>query len=137
MTQRLSFDFSADRPIQSRNADLLDRRGFAEHVAAAVRGWVGHDSLVLALHGQWGSGKSSLKCMVVDSLRSDKATSPYIVEFNPWQWAGQEQLAGIFSRNWQGARSKGRERAGKGKRQTLAQVRRTVGIRRRGIRRNA
>jgi Cdc6-like AAA superfamily ATPase len=91
-------DFSADRPIQSRDADLLDRREFAEHVAAAVRGWAGHDSLVLALYGQWGSGKSSLKYMVVDSLKSEKATSPFVVEFNPWQWAGQEQLAQAFFR---------------------------------------
>ena len=99
MAQRSSpIDFSADRPIQSRDADLLDRRGFAEHIAAAVRGWAGHDSLVLALYGQWGSGKSSLKYMVVESLRSDKAKSPYIVEFSPWQWAGQEQLAQAFFR---------------------------------------
>jgi len=98
MAQVPTLDFSPDRPIRSRDADLLDRKGFAEHIAAAVRGWAGHDSLVLALYGQWGSGKSSLKCMVVDSLRSDKATSPYIVEFNPWQWAGQEQLGHAFFR---------------------------------------
>jgi predicted KAP-like P-loop ATPase len=98
MAQVPTFDFSSDRPIQSRDADLLDRRVFAEHVAAAVRSWAGHDSLVLALYGQWGSGKSSVKYMVVDSLRSDKATTPYIVEFNPWQWAGQEQLSEAFFR---------------------------------------
>jgi hypothetical protein len=45
-----AFDFSADRPIQTREAFLLDRRVFAEHVAAAVRGWAGHDSIVLALY---------------------------------------------------------------------------------------
>lgn len=53
---------------------------------------------MLALYGQWGSGKSSLKFMVLDSLRSERATVPYVVEFNPWQWAGQEQLAQAFFR---------------------------------------
>jgi hypothetical protein len=65
LAQRSSpIDFSADRPIQSRDADLLDRRGFAKYVAAALRGWTGRDSLVLALYGE---GREQRDGLVDDS----------------------------------------------------------------------
>jgi predicted KAP-like P-loop ATPase len=83
-------DFSPERPITSRSADLLDRTPFAEQIAAAIRGWTGQDSLVLGLYGEWGTGKTSLKNMIIESLRADVETAPYIVEFNPWQWVGQD-----------------------------------------------
>jgi len=88
--------FSADRPITSRVADQLGRSGFAESLASAIRGWKGNDSLVIALYGSWGSGKSSVKNLTLESLRESKGDCPQIVEFNPWQWAGQAQLAEAF-----------------------------------------
>jgi len=96
MPETPPLDFSPERPIASREADLLDRTVFAEQIAAAVKGWTGRDSLVIALYGAWGTGKSSLKNLILESLRREPRTSPYIVEFNPWQWAGQEQLAQAF-----------------------------------------
>jgi len=95
---RVGFDLSPERPIVSREADVLGRVPFAEYIAAAIRGWTGNDSLVLALCGEWGTGKSSLKNLVVEALRSNPKESPYIVEFNPWQWAGQEQVSQAFFR---------------------------------------
>jgi len=88
--------FSADRPIGSREEDLLGRAPFADALASAIKGWKGNESLVIALYGPWGSGKSSVKNMVLQSLRSIEADSPLIVEFSPWQWSGQNQLAGAF-----------------------------------------
>jgi predicted KAP-like P-loop ATPase len=86
---------SADRPIQSRNEDALGRRGFSDALAGAIRGWTGKESLVIALYGSWGSGKSSLKNMVAESLG---ATSLPIqtVDFNPWQMANRPQLSAAF-----------------------------------------
>jgi predicted KAP-like P-loop ATPase len=88
--------FSADRPIGTRAEDLLGRAGFADSLASAIKGWKGNESLVIALYDQWGSGKSSVKNMVLQSLRSVEANSPLIVEFNPWQWSRQNQLAEAF-----------------------------------------
>ncbi|NOT57438.1 MAG: AAA family ATPase, partial [Deltaproteobacteria bacterium] len=59
-------------------------------------GWTGNDSLVIALYGSWGSGKSSVKNMILEALREQEQGCPLIVEFNPWQWAGQAQLAEAF-----------------------------------------
>ena len=88
--------FSADRPITSRKEDLLGRSDFTESLASAIKGWTGNDSLVIALYGPWGSGKSSIKNMVLESLHTSKDDCPVIIEFNPWQWGGQEQLAEAF-----------------------------------------
>lgn len=88
--------FSADRPITSCSEDLLGRSGFAKSIAVAIKGWTGKESLVIALYGSWGSGKTSIKNMAIETLLSSEANCPLIVEFNPWQWAGQEQLADAF-----------------------------------------
>jgi predicted KAP-like P-loop ATPase len=88
--------FSADRPIASRRQDLLGRAGFAESLALAIQGWIGNDSLVIALYGSWGSGKTSIKNMVLELLRESTKACPLIIEFNPWQWHGPEQLTGAF-----------------------------------------
>lgn len=98
MSDRTSAQFSSERPIVSRSEDLLNRVEFAEQIARAIRQWTGRDSLVIALYGDWGAGKSSLKNLIVECLRSDPPRCPCVVEFNPWQWAGQSQLAEAFFR---------------------------------------
>src|SRR5467141_677525 len=87
--------FSADRPIASRSEDRLGRRGFSEAIAGAIDGWRGKDSLVIALYGHWGTGKSSVKNMVVDALKA-VGKQKSIVEFNPWEFANRDGLADSF-----------------------------------------
>jgi len=85
--------FSSDRPITSRDQDELGRRTFSEEISRAVRGWKGQVSF--ALYGPWGTGKSSIKNMVIDALRvtPDAAT---VIDFNPWQVSHREQLSQAF-----------------------------------------
>jgi len=87
-----SHPFSADRPIGSKDEDLLGRAPFAENLAKAIEGWRGKDSLVIALYGPWGVGKTSLKNLVVEELNGKVA----VVEFNPWQWSAQDRIAQAF-----------------------------------------
>lgn len=91
-----SHPFSSDRPISSRKDDLLDRSHFAESIAEAIMGWQGNDSLVVSLYGSWGSGKSSIKNMVLETLCERKETYPGIVEFNAWQYVNEQQLSESF-----------------------------------------
>jgi hypothetical protein len=90
--------FSSDRPIESKAGDLLGRTSFAESLADIVEGWLGNDSLVMALWGFWGIGKSSIKNMVVEHLRRNTAYAATIVQFTPWQWAAQDQISEAFFR---------------------------------------
>src|SRR3990167_2452709 len=89
--------FSADRPITSRKEDLLGRSDFTESLASAIKGWTGNDSLVIGLYGPWGSGKSSIKNMVLEVLNeAAKSSKPDVMEFSPWQFSGQDQLLEAF-----------------------------------------
>jgi predicted KAP-like P-loop ATPase len=88
--------FSADRPIRSKSEDLLGRAPFAQSLAEIVEGWTGNASLVMALYGPWGVGKSSIKNMLLEHLGRGEKDAPKVVEFNPWQWAAQDKLAEAF-----------------------------------------
>lgn len=88
--------FSTDRPRRSLDEDELGRKDFARSIAQAIRTWQGDEGLVMALYGQWGDGKSSVKGMVLDALRANDNECPIIVDFNPWEWSGQNQLSQVF-----------------------------------------
>lgn len=88
--------FYHDLPVLSAAQDTLGRKKFARELAVRLQAWHGQESLVLALHGAWGSGKSSVKNMALEYLRSDETSCPHIIEFNPWQISGQDQLTKAF-----------------------------------------
>ncbi|MEQ1844044.1 MAG: P-loop NTPase fold protein [Nitrospira sp.] len=90
-------NFSADRPIEHLKDDRLRRTSFVNSIAAAIKGWKGNESLVIGISGSWGSGKSSTKNMIKEVLSSSEARTQ-VIEFNPWQWAGQDQLGQAFFR---------------------------------------
>lgn len=87
--------FSADRPIENWRQDRLGRKDFAFALADALSGWDGNDALVAALYGTWGSGKSSIKNMALGRL-VDREWSGTVIQFAPWQFAGQNQLFDAF-----------------------------------------
>jgi predicted KAP-like P-loop ATPase len=88
---------SADEPIDSADQDRLSRKSFAVELATAIAAWSGRQSLTIAVTGRWGSGKSSIKNMVVQALK-ERAPKVEIIEFNPWRWVSQDQLAEAFFR---------------------------------------
>ncbi|MFY4728550.1 KAP family P-loop NTPase fold protein [Nitrospira sp. BLG_2] len=90
-------NISPDRPIESLKGDRFGREAFVESIASAIRGWQGNESLIVSISGPWGSGKTSTKNMLKDSLGLSMPNN-HFVEFNPWQWAGQNQLAEAFFR---------------------------------------
>ena len=74
---------SADRPIERKSEDRLSRSTFAEGLRSAVIGWKGNDSRVIALFGPWGTGKTSVKNLMLEGVTADQML---VVEFNPWFW---------------------------------------------------
>jgi hypothetical protein len=84
-----------DREINSLNQDKLGRADYARSLADAIIRWKEPDSLVLGICGDWGSGKTSLKNMVVDAF-VEKNFEYYRVDFNPWEWSSQEQVSQAF-----------------------------------------
>jgi predicted KAP-like P-loop ATPase len=90
--------YSSDRPIRSKKDDVLKRAKFAERLADDLKSWDGNDSLVVALYGAWGSGKSSVKNMVPEAVRRKRAATIPIMEFNPWQLSGTGDIPATFFR---------------------------------------
>jgi len=88
--------FSADRAIDQIPQDRLGRSSFAEKLADAVSNWKQSDSLVLAIYGEWGIGKTSLKNLF--KCHCKNKGDPYIAEFNPWQWSAQDKIFEAFFR---------------------------------------
>ena len=87
--------YSSDKPITQLPEDQLGRTGFAKRLAEDIGAWKGSDSLVIALYGDWGSGKTSLKNLTLASLAKRRKKIP-TVEFSPWQLSGTGSIATAF-----------------------------------------
>src|SRR5438034_6470457 len=95
-TKRSKQSYSADRPIRSKKDDILGRAKFAERLADDIHSWEGDDSLVIALYGAWGSGKTSVKNMLLEANRKKGRTPLPVVDFNPWQLSGTGNIPATF-----------------------------------------
>lgn len=97
---------SADRPCTDPKDDLFGHAPFARHLAKSIRCHRGGDGLVIALHGPWGSGKTTILnyvCHYLEAEKSEDADPPVVVHFNPWWFSGREDLAQTFLQQLQAA----------------------------------
>lgn len=97
---------SADRPCTDPKDDLFGHAPFARHLAKSIRCHRGGDGLVIALHGPWGSGKTTILnyvCHYLEAEKTEDADPPVVVHFNPWWFSGREDLAQTFLRQLQAA----------------------------------
>ena len=96
--KNLKISYSADRPIQSKKEDILSRAKFATSLADDIHLWEGGDSLVIALYGAWGSGKTSIKNMLLEAnCRKGRKPLP-VIDFNPWRLSGTGSIPASFFR---------------------------------------
>ncbi|WP_375781064.1 P-loop NTPase fold protein [Bradyrhizobium sp. ma5] len=90
--------FASDLPIQRSSEDLLNRGAFARGLATVISHHRGIDSLVIVLRGDWGSGKTSIKNLVIEAPTPEDAPKMKVVTFNPWQWGTDEAINRAFFR---------------------------------------
>src|SRR5438034_3742942 len=88
--------YSSDKPIHTSREDLLSRGSFAKQIARDIHSWKGRDSLVVGLYGGWGSGKTSLKNLILNHLRKGQWKTP-VVDFNAWQFSGKNITSALFA----------------------------------------
>ena len=92
--------FRSDLPIQSSKEDLLSRAAFSRSLADAILAYTNKESIVTALYGAWGTGKSSVVNLVLERIdESAIDTRPLLVKFNPWNYSDQNQLVEQFFRS--------------------------------------
>ena len=72
--------FRSDEPITSKNEDILGRTRFSDELGRALSTWKEEKSLVVALYGRWGSGKSSILNLVKEHIKeSQEKKNPTMV----------------------------------------------------------
>ncbi len=94
--------YSADRPINNSEQDLLGRSSFSKQLAKGILEYHGSDGLVIGLFGKWGTGKTSILNMAIDELErmgSNRDNKPLVTRFSPWNYSDKNDLIGIFFRN--------------------------------------
>lgn len=93
--------FIPDTAISSAKEDRLGRTEFGHRLGNRIRDWNREESIVIALYGSWGSGKTSLVNMAAEHIQEstkdwEKDKRPIIVRFNPWNFAEQSDLLQSF-----------------------------------------
>jgi predicted KAP-like P-loop ATPase len=96
--------FRPDLPIKFSAEDRLSRASFATSLADALLAYSHKESVVAALYGEWGSGKSSVINLVLERVNArgqelPTEERPIVVRFNPWNYSDQNQLVGQFFRS--------------------------------------
>ena len=84
-----------DQAISLPDEDKLGRYPFAQKLARDLSRWKGKQSIVVGLNGKWGSGKSSVKNLILHALEKDGSPLEYI-QFNPWLTSGEEAITKSF-----------------------------------------
>src|SRR5436190_1219808 len=87
----------ADRPIRTSTEDRLGRTSFAKYLARCLLEQTTIESFVIGLYGSWGVGKTSIINLVLEELKFASSNmfddeKPVILNFNPWNYLGQNQL---------------------------------------------
>ncbi len=88
-------NYSTDRAIRYIEEDRLGRASFSKQVGKAIYEYKGKDSLVIGLFGKWGTGKTSVANMAlqtVEELSKNDEKPPVIIRFAPWNYSDKDNL---------------------------------------------
>ncbi len=93
--------FKPDKPIETTDDDCLERSVFSRNFGKAILSYNKEDSIVTAIYGDWGSGKSSVINMTLEYIEKKSKNKnidkkPIVVKFNPWNYSDQSHLIAIF-----------------------------------------
>ncbi len=90
------FNYQFEKPINCLSEDKLNRKNFAISLAEGIKIWKHSESYIISLYGEWGSGKTSIKNMMIAHIEKKLKGEILYTNFNPWQWSGQNVVAQEF-----------------------------------------
>jgi KAP family P-loop domain len=85
---------AGDRPIESPDQDAIGRVGFARQIQLEIESARRDEGLVVAVTGEWGSGKTSVINLALRPL--EQHVGYRVIHFNPWLFSGTPQLVEHF-----------------------------------------
>lgn len=86
--------FYSEKPIISKNEDLLEREKVANDLAKEIESYDKKDSLTIGIVSKWGSGKTSFINMVLENFKENN--NYIVIKFNPWNISSRKQLISDF-----------------------------------------
>lgn len=90
---------TTDKPKENPQDDELDRANFSKQLAQIIQKSNPNNGFVIALYGEWGSGKSTIINFTKHYIEQDNKNAnnkTTIIEFTPWWFSGQENLTQEF-----------------------------------------
>ncbi|HUT60681.1 MAG TPA: P-loop NTPase fold protein [Phycisphaerae bacterium] len=82
--------YISDAPVLARDQDRFDRWRFAERIADTIASREDASSIVIAVYGAWGTGKTTVLNFIDHCLQ--QCPGVLAVRFNPWTFGDQRQL---------------------------------------------
>jgi predicted KAP-like P-loop ATPase len=96
-----------DSPIEKPEDDRYGMAPFAGSIAKSILNIKAPEGTTIALHGAWGSGKSSAVNLIRYALDRADDKKLVVTEFNGWWYRGDEALALAFLQNLHAALKRG------------------------------
>lgn len=91
---------TSDLPQTDPAQDALGYAPFARRLAKAILETASPQGLVLAVHGPWGAGKTTVVNFIKHYLSEvPEEGRPLLLDFNPWWFTSKEHLADQFLAN--------------------------------------
>ena len=97
MNDSPEYNLDSGQPLNNPEQDRLGYASFAQTIAKGISGMSKENvpnGLVLAIYGEWGSGKTTVLNFIQHYLKADKRLE--IVRFNPWWFSSTEDLVYQF-----------------------------------------
>ena len=97
--QNTKSEFNTDSPIKCPKDDLLGTYELARSIADCILKIPSLNGDVIAIHGAWGSGKSSVINLVLHELQEtdDEESIPVVIKLNSWCYRSEDGIvAGFF-----------------------------------------
>lgn len=95
-SDKQAINIGSDSPKSDPGTDEFGYAPFAALIARAVIETPSPEGLVMAVHGHWGVGKSTLLNFVKHYLNLGHEAKPIIIDFNPWWFDDRDHLASQF-----------------------------------------
>lgn len=86
-----------DEPITDKSEDEYQRAEYTQNLADALLNNTDSHGLIIGIHGPWGSGKTSLKNLLINALKaSENVNGCHIIKFEPWMYSGSGQVVSLL-----------------------------------------
>jgi hypothetical protein len=86
--------YVSDAPLSNPAWDRFNRLSFAKRIAETIRARMDPSSLVIAIYGAWGNGKTTVLNFIAKELRD--SSDVIVLSFNPWRFPSERSMLRYF-----------------------------------------